>query len=63
MFLIFEYLQENASQGWFIFVVFQVPDRGGRPSTMSAPVEMPSFRKRTEAPKDQRPRGECHFLL
>ncbi|XP_020909413.1 protein FAM98B [Exaiptasia diaphana] len=34
----------------------KVPDRGGRPSTMNPPPpEMPSFRKREEAPKNQRP--------
>lgn len=33
----------------------KVPDRGGRPSHVGSPVEMPSFKKRTEAPKDQRP--------
>lgn len=33
----------------------KVPDRGGRPSHVGSPVEMPSFKKRTEpAPKDQR---------
>lgn len=36
--------------------VSQVPDRGGRPSTMNPlPPEMPSFRRREEAPKNQRP--------
>ena len=34
---------------------FQVPDRGGRPSNVAPPIEMPSFKKRTDAPRDQRP--------
>ena len=34
--------------------VVQVPDRGGRPRETRPPPEMPSFRKRTEAPQDQR---------
>lgn len=40
-----------------VFVVclfYKVPDRGGRPSNTAPPVEMPAFRKRTEAPRDQR---------
>ncbi|XP_068729565.1 protein FAM98A-like [Montipora capricornis] len=32
----------------------KVPDRGGRPSNVAPPIEMPSFKKRTEAPRDQR---------
>lgn len=35
----------------------KVPDRGGRPSNVAPPVEMPSFKKRTEAPRDQRPQS------
>ncbi|CAH3145636.1 unnamed protein product [Pocillopora meandrina] len=36
-------------------MIGKVPDRGGRPSHAGSPVEMPSFKKRTEpAPKDQR---------
>ena len=35
-------------------VIGSVPDRGGRPNETRPPPEMPSFRKRTEAPKDKR---------
>jgi len=35
----------------------KVPDRGGRTSNVAPPVEMPSFKKRTEAPRDQRPQS------
>ena len=35
----------------------QVPDRGGRPRETRPPPEMPSFKRRTEAPKDQRGGG------
>ena len=34
-----------------------MPDRGGRPQETRPPPEMPSFRKRTEPPKDQRGGG------
>ena len=37
--------------------ILQVPDRGGRPQETRPPPEMPSFKKRTEAPKDQRGGG------
>jgi len=40
----------------------KVPDRGGRTSNMAPPVEMPSFKKRTEAPKDQRASSNRNFL-
>ncbi|XP_032232514.2 protein FAM98A [Nematostella vectensis] len=34
----------------------KVPDRGGRPSTMTPPPpEMPAFKRRQDPPKDQRP--------
>ncbi|KAK2567670.1 Protein FAM98A [Acropora cervicornis] len=36
-------------------VMGRVPDRGGRPSNVAPPIEMPAFTKRTEAPRDQRP--------
>jgi len=36
----------------------KVPDRGGRTSNVAPPVEMPSFKKRTEAPRDQRPQSK-----
>ena len=39
-----------------LFVV-QVPDRGGRPQEARPPPEMPVFKKRTEAPQDQRQGG------
>ncbi|XP_073247945.1 protein FAM98A-like [Porites lutea] len=35
-------------------MIGKVPDRGGRPSSTAPPVEMPAFKKRTEAPRDQR---------
>ncbi|KAL9952294.1 hypothetical protein ACROYT_G039529 [Oculina patagonica] len=38
-------------------MIGKVPDRGGRPSHVAPPVEMPSFKKRTEAPRDQRPQS------
>lgn len=42
----------------FLFFLCKVPDRGGRPSNVAPPVEMPSFKKRTEAPRDQRPQSK-----
>ena len=42
-------------------VVLKVPDRGGRPSSTAA-VEMPAFKKRTEAPRDQRQSSNDQFF-
>ena len=42
---------------WHDVISIQVPDRGGRPRETRPPPEMPSFKKRSEAPQDQRQRS------
>ena len=45
-----------------VCLFFKVPDRGGRPSSTAPPVEMPAFKKRTEAPRDQRQSSNDQFF-
>lgn len=38
-------------------MIGHVPDRGGRPNETRPPPEMPSFKQRTEAPREKREGG------
>lgn len=48
-------IEAKRIKAYCVVLCFQVPDRGGRPSNVAPPIEMPAFTKRTEAPRDQRP--------
>ena len=51
------------SSVFVVWLFLKVPDRGGRPSSTAPPVEMPAFKKRTEAPRDQRQSSNDKFFL
>ena len=50
------------SSVFVVWLFLKVPDRGGRPSSTAPPVEMPAFKKRTEAPRDQRQSSNDKFF-
>ena len=51
-------MRENTVSDINKVMIGHVPDRGGRPNETRPPPEMPSFKQRTEAPREKREGGK-----